>query len=201
MDRFDDPVDTEEDLRESCPFLYDDVAEGAWEPLGSQLSPEREKFRETQRAKLAEQRRVAGEVRPTRSTPERSRAGSGTIFPITSLTSTFKPFHFPFHRVSHRGTHSRGKWDDFGTNLRRYNIYTVPKVSHCGTAAAAHKSSSHPAKANARSMIAFQLKQKVARKMKRNRSTHAGSPAGVSAMTSFYITLQANFGQSRISYI
>ena len=71
--------------------------------------------------------------RSNRSTPERSRAESGTIFAITSVGSIFKPFHFPFHLLSHCGTLLRGKWDDFGDNPPEYNIYTVPKLSHGGT--------------------------------------------------------------------
>jgi hypothetical protein len=134
MDRFDDPIETEEELRESYPHLYG-MEEDPYEPPPYKLTAEQEKFRETQRAKLVEHRRVAGEVRATRSTPERSRAESGTIFPITSLTSTFKPFHFPFHSVSRGGTLARTKWDTFGCNSLNSNTYTVPKSSRCGTLA------------------------------------------------------------------
>ena len=129
MDRFDDPVDTEEELRESYPFLYGDVAEGAWDPPGYKLTPEQEKFRETRRRFGGPK----GHLMANRSTSERACPQSGTIFAITSLMSTFKPFHFPFHLPSHRRTLSRGKWDTFGNNPLRYNTYTVPKVSHRGT--------------------------------------------------------------------
>ena len=60
MDEF-ESVDTEEELRESYPFLFGDVAEGAWDPPGYKLSPEQEKFRETQRQKLLEERIVVDE--------------------------------------------------------------------------------------------------------------------------------------------
>lgn len=60
MDEF-ESIDTEEELRESYPFLFGDVAEGAWDPPGYKLSPEQEKFRETQRQKLLEERIVVDE--------------------------------------------------------------------------------------------------------------------------------------------
>ena len=57
----DEGLETEEELRESYPHLYGDVAPGAWDPPGYQLTPEQEKFRQTERAKLLEKMRVVEE--------------------------------------------------------------------------------------------------------------------------------------------
>ena len=57
----DEGLETEEELRESYPHLYGDVAPGAWDPPEYQLTPEQEKFRQLQKAKLREEMRVAEE--------------------------------------------------------------------------------------------------------------------------------------------
>ena len=57
----DEELETEEELREAYPFLYGDVAEGAWEPPGYQLSPMHQQLLDQERAKLAARREVADE--------------------------------------------------------------------------------------------------------------------------------------------
>jgi KaiC/GvpD/RAD55 family RecA-like ATPase len=56
----DDGLETEEELRESYPFMYGGD-EKPYEPAGYKYTPEQQKFLDTQRAKLAEERRVVEE--------------------------------------------------------------------------------------------------------------------------------------------
>ena len=56
----DDGLETEDELRESYPHLYGGN-EKPYEPPGYKYTPEQQKFLDTQRAKLAEERRVVEE--------------------------------------------------------------------------------------------------------------------------------------------
>jgi hypothetical protein len=60
FERYDDPIDTDEELRESYPFLYDDL-EKPYEPPGYRLSPKHQNFLDEQRAKLADRREFEDE--------------------------------------------------------------------------------------------------------------------------------------------
>lgn len=60
MERYDDPIDTEEELRETYPHLYG-IEEKPYEPPGYELSPKHQKFLDEQRAKLSERREFEDE--------------------------------------------------------------------------------------------------------------------------------------------
>jgi hypothetical protein len=56
----DDPLETDEEVREKYPWLYG-IQEEPYEPPGYKLSPKHQKFLDEQRAKFAEQRQFVEE--------------------------------------------------------------------------------------------------------------------------------------------